>query len=301
LRLADLLHGDVEWIFYDTTSWHFDSDAMDQGHGDAERVEGRIAAGSRVSKAPRKRGLAKNGRAEVPQIVIGRAVTRDGLPVRPWVLPGHPVAVTTVAPVKDALKGWKLSRGVWVGDAGMVSQENLERLSTSGGPSIVCVPRRRGDEVTHDVLQRPGRLPQGAAPLRVQDVVVGEGERRRRYGVCHHPHEAKRQRAHRRQLRRALEAALASLTAVRGERHSQRVGPRRASRRSGRYRRLTQGGLRRMDAAKRRAAAQLEGKLVVPSNDASLTPADWALGYKQRQRVEEAWRTLKSGLRVRPV
>jgi transposase len=26
-----------------------------------------------------------------------------------------------------------------------------------------------------------------------------------------------------------------------------------------------------------------------------------ALGYKQLQRLEEAWRTLKSGLRVRPV
>src|SRR4029453_9044195 len=46
---------------------------------------------------------------------------------------------------------------------------------------------------------------------------------------------------------------------------------------------------------------QLDGKFVVHSNDDSLTPADLALGYKQLQRVEEAWRTLKSGLRVRPV
>src|SRR5262249_55528798 len=46
---------------------------------------------------------------------------------------------------------------------------------------------------------------------------------------------------------------------------------------------------------------QLDGTFVVQSNDESLTPADLALGYKQLQRVEEAWRTLKSGLRVRPV
>jgi transposase len=32
-----------------------------------------------------------------------------------------------------------------------------------------------------------------------------------------------------------------------------------------------------------------------------LSPAGLALGYTQRQRVEEAWRTLNSGLRVRPV
>jgi hypothetical protein len=52
---------------------------------------------------------------------------------------------------------------------------------------------------------------------------------------------------------------------------------------------------------KRRAAEQLDGKFVVHSNDESLTPADLALGYKQLQRVEEAWRPLKSGLRMRPV
>jgi transposase len=75
----------------------------------------------------------------------------------------------------------------------------------------------------------------------------------------------------------------------------------RASRRYGRYVRLTQGGLLRIDAAKRQAEEQLDGKFVVHSNDDSLTPADLALGYKQLQRVEEAWRTLKSGLRIRPV
>jgi transposase len=75
----------------------------------------------------------------------------------------------------------------------------------------------------------------------------------------------------------------------------------RASRRYGRYLRLTKGGRLRMDAAKRRAAEQLAGKCVVHSNDDSLSAADLALGYKQRQRVEEAWRSLKSGLRVRPV
>jgi hypothetical protein len=88
---------------------------------------------------------------------------------------------------------------------------------------------------------------------------------------------------------------------VRGERHSKRVCQLWASRRYGRSLRLTQGGLLRLDAAKRRAAAQLDGKCVVHSNDDSLSPTALALGYKQLQRVEEAWRSLKSGLRLRPV
>ena len=32
-----------------------------------------------------------------------------------------------------------------------------------------------------------------------------------------------------------------------------------------------------------------------------MTPEDLALGYKQLMRVEECWRTMKSGLRMRPV
>jgi hypothetical protein len=300
-RLADLLNLDVELIFYDTTSLHFEIDEMDQGHGDDDLVEGSMAAGSKTYKAPRKRGLSKNGRADAPQIVVGLAVTRDGLPVRHWVFPGNTVDVSTVAQVKDDLKGWKLSRCVFVGDAGMVSQDNLTKLSVSGGKYIVCMPMRRGDEVTHEVLQRPGRYQRVADNLRVKEVVVGEGERRRRYVVCHNPEEEKRQRAHRRQVLNELEAELASLQEVRGESHSKRVCQLRASRRYGRYLRLTKGGLLRIDAAKQRLEAQLDGKFVVHSNDDSLTPADLALGYKQLQRVEEAWRSLKSGLRVRPV
>jgi hypothetical protein len=117
-RLAALLSLDVELIFYDTTSLHFDIDAIDWGVGAADCVEGSLAAGAKPSKAPRKRGLANNGRGEAPQMVVGLAVTRDGLPVRHWVLPGHTVAVTTVAQVKAALRGWQLRRCVGGGRCG---------------------------------------------------------------------------------------------------------------------------------------------------------------------------------------
>jgi hypothetical protein len=300
-RLADLLSLDVELIFYDTTSLHFEIDEIDWGVGEEDLVEGSLAAGAKTYKAPRKRGLSKNGRGDAPQIVVGLAVTRDGLPVRHWVFPGNTVDVTTVAQVKADLRGWQLSRCVFVGDAGMVSQENLTALSASGGKYILCMPMRRGDEVTREVLQRPGRYQRVADNLRVKEVVVGEGARRRRYIVCHNPQEEKRQRAHRQELLRELEAELASLHEVRGEGHTKRVCELRASRRYGRYLRLTKGGLLRIDSAKQREEERLDGKFVVHSNDDSLTPADLALGYKQLQRVEEAWRTLKNGLRLRPV
>src|SRR2546425_4687653 len=132
-RLADLLTLDVELIFYDTTSLHFEIDEIDWGVGEEDLVEGSLAAGAKTYKAPRKRGHSKNGRGDAPQIVVGLAVTRDGLPVRWWVFAGNTVDVTTVEQVKADLRGWKLGRCVFVGDAGMNSEENRHRLSLGHG------------------------------------------------------------------------------------------------------------------------------------------------------------------------
>jgi transposase len=56
-----------------------------------------------------------------------------------------------------------------------------------------------------------------------------------------------------------------------------------------------------IDTAAIRELERFDGKFVVHSNDDTLSVEDMALGYKQLQRVEESWRTMKSGLRMRPV
>ncbi len=48
-------------------------------------------------------------------------------------------------------------------------------------------------------------------------------------------------------------------------------------------------------------AEKSDGKFVVHSNDDTLSTEDMALGYEQLMRVEQAWRDLKSVLRMRPV
>jgi len=300
-RIADLFNLDVDLIFYDTTSLHFEIDEEDHGAGEHDNVHGSVPAGAKTYKALRKRGKSKNGRDDVPQIVVGLAVTRDGFPVRHWVFPGNTVDVTTVKRIKADLKGWQLSRCVFVGDAGMVSEDNLKALSRGGGKYIVCMPIHRGGEVAKAVLTRPGRYQEVADNLRVKEVVVGDGERRRRYVVCHNPQEEKRQRQHREQVLKELEAELSTLRGCSAEGHTKRVCHLRASGRYGKYIRLTRTGKPVIDQARVRDQARLDGKFVVHSNDDTLNAEDMALGYKQLQRVEEAWRTLKSGLRLRPV
>jgi len=300
-RMADLLNVDVEIVFYDTTSLHFETDEPDQGAGPNDEVTGSQAAGAKTYPALRKRGHSKNGRFDAPQIVIGLAVTRDGFPVRHWIFPGNTVDVTTVAKVKEDLKGWQLSRCVFVGDAGMVSKANLETLAKGGGKYILCMPIHRGGEVANAVVTRPGRYQKVADNLEVKEVTVGDGERRRRYVVCYNPQEAERQRHRRQQVLDELGAEIASLAEQTGRVHARRVCELRASGRYGRYLRLTKTGQPRIDAAQVAALEKLDGKFVVHSNDDTLSAADLALGYKQLQRVEVAWRSLKSGLKLRPV
>ena len=94
----------------------------------------------RATPPPRKRGHSQNGRGDAPQIVGGLAVTRDGFPVRLGVFPGNTVDVTTVAQVKEDLRGWQLTRCLFVGDAGMVSQANLQTLAQEGGKYLLAMP-----------------------------------------------------------------------------------------------------------------------------------------------------------------
>ncbi len=300
-RIADLLNLDVELMFYDTTSLHFEVDEEDSGVGEDERVRGSQAAGAKTYRALRKRGKSKNGRGDVPQVVVGLAVTREGFPVRHWVFPGNTVDVTTVAKVKEELKGWRLNRCVFVGDAGMVSSDNLHALARGGGRYIVCMPVHRGGEVDTEVVSRPGRYREVAGNLQVKEVVVGQGERRRRYVVCFNPREGERQRRHRTEVLAELEAELATLRAGSGVGHGKRACELRASGRYGKYLRVSSTGRLAIDRAKVKAVERLDGKFVVHGNDDTLSAEDLALGYKQLQRVEQAWRQLKSALRLRPV
>lgn len=300
-KVADLFSLDVDLIFYDTTSLHFEIDEEDTGVGPDEVVEGSAEAGSKQYPALRKRGHSKNGRDDAPQIVVGLAVTRDGLPVRHWVFPGNTVDVTTVAKVKEDLRGWKLTRCLFVGDAGMVSAENLETLSKGGGKYLVGMPLKLGSEAATEVMTRAGRYKAVADNLQVKEVVVGDGERRRRYAVCFNPQEAARQRRHREEVLAELEAELVALSDLDSSAYTKRVFELVASKRYGRYVRRTPTGKLRLDRSAVTAAEKHDGKFVVHGNDDTLTGEDMALGYKQLLRVEVAWRQLKSGLRLRPV
>jgi Transposase DDE domain len=292
LRTADLFRADVDLIFWDTTRVSFEVDDEDTA-----------CETTRATTLPplRQRGDNQEGRGNQPQVVVGLALTHDGLPVRSWVFPGNTVDVTTVAQVKESLRGWKLGRAIFVGDAGMDSAAHRQDLAKGLGHDILARPRGKLTEVQEEVLARAGRCRPVHASLAVKAVVVGEGERRRRSRVCRHVEEAARQRQHRAEVLAALRQALARLDPQAPD-HPKRACALVASQRYGRYLRRGPGGRLAIDPQAVRRAARMDGKSVLLTNDATLTPEDVGVGDKAMMIIEACFRRMKpTGRRIRPV
>jgi len=106
-------------------------------------------------KAP---GHSKDSRPDLPQIVIGLAVTRDGIPIRSWVWPGNTSDMSVIPEVKRDLIGWKLGRVISVIDRGFSSEENLRILQQTGGHYIAGERLTAGKPEVEKALSHPGRV-----------------------------------------------------------------------------------------------------------------------------------------------
>jgi hypothetical protein len=286
---VDLFKLDVDLVFYDATTAWFECDEEDVASHEWRGL----------TFAPlRRRGHSKEGRDNDPQVIIALAVTRDGMPVRSWVLPGDTADVTTVQRIKDDLRQLRLGRALFVGDAGLYARANLAELSRGAGRYILATPIGRVKEIKDEVLSRPGRYAEITPNLRAKEVVIGQGERRRRYILCLNAEEAARERRHREAILELLRRELERL----GSDHPKAACRLVSSQRFGPYLSLDGQGRPSIDGAKVRRAAQLDGKFVLTTNDDSLSAADIALGYKGMWIIEACFRKMKTtGLGIRPM
>ena len=300
--VAHLLNLEVDVIFFDTTSTYFEvelddgEDAVDTEQSDGERPLRRL-------------GHSKDHRPDLPQVVIGLAVTREGIPVRVWVWPGNANDQTLIGQVKADLAGWRLGRAIYVVDSGFSGRDNLRRLRSAGGHYIAGLKLRSGMPETEQALSRQGRYRTVRDNLRVKEVRVGEGEAAVRYLVCHNPAEAQRDRARRQARIERIEAELARLTeqrkraATKAEREAHQRGEcaLRDHPTLARYLRQSPSGRLALDQAKISAEQRLDGKYLLTTSDPTLTAEDVALGYKQLLEAERSFRDLKGTLLLRPV
>lgn len=281
--VADLMNLTVDLLYFDTTSSYFEVEPSESTDGF------------------RKQGYSKDSRPDLLQVVIGLAVTKEGIPIRSWVWPGNTADMSVVEEVKRDLIGWKLGRVIQVMDRGFVSEGNLKTLQRTGGHYIVGEKLRSGKADTEAALMRGGRYKSIEENLRIKEIVVGDGERRKRYILCHNPREAERDRLKRAEAVRSLEEELVSLKQLPGERHSKAICRLRTHPAYEKFIKQKQDGTLAIDREAIQWEARYDGKYLLRTSDDTLTGEDIALGYKQLADVEDAFRTLKTHLELRPM
>jgi transposase len=273
---ANLFNLEVDLIFYDTTTASFTTDYEDDPD-DAD-----------VSL--RQFGHSKEGTWST-QVVVALAVTRDGIPVRSWVLPGNTTDVNTVEKVRADLRGWNLGRALFVADSGMNSQDNRTELSRACGKYLLACRMANVAEIKRDVLSKRGRYTAFKDNLHAKEVIVGDGERRKRYILCFNPKEAERQEKHRQDVIACLERELESHPDSNAS--AQWAIELLASRRYKRYLKVTKAGKIRINRGAVRQAAKYDGKWVLETNDDTISLEDAAMGYKGLMVIERCFRSLK--------
>jgi hypothetical protein len=300
-RAAEVLGLEVDLLFFDTTSTYFVTEEADapvardqQGRpvpDGAEDGEGR-EAGFRTW------GKSKDHRDDLPQIVIGMAVTRDGIPLRVWCWPGNTSDSALIRQVKDDMRGWSLSRVIWVADRGFTSAENRRYLRRGGNHYIIGERLRSGSPEADAALSRQGRYQDVADNLRVKEVRIAEDER---FVICHSPEGAERDAAIRARMITQLKELIDGTDALGKDKRAELRGVISTKPGLNRYLRVTPGGLLRIDAARAKAEENLDGKYLLRTSDPKMTAEDIALGYKQLLQVERGWKDLKQVIDLRPV
>jgi hypothetical protein len=310
-NVADLLNLEVDLLFFDTTSTYFELDEPDEpvdrdehgaltnsGHpdGNTDGQDTMKAAGFRTY------GKSKDARPDLPQVVIGMAVTRDGIPVRCWCWPGNTSDSALIRQVKDDMRDWSLSRVVWVADRGFTSAENRRYLQRAGGHYILGERLRGDSSEAKAALARQGRYKTVAGNLQVKEVNLAKDDiADDRFVICFNPEAAERDATIRQRMLAQLEEAIAGSDKLSKDKRAELRGVLSTKPGIKRYLRVTPGGLLRVDKAAIERETNLDGKFLLRCSDPKLSSEDIALGYKQLLEVERGWRDMKQIIDLRPV
>ena len=133
-------------------------------------------------------------------------------------------------------------------------------------------------EIRDTVLSKRGRYTIIRDNLHAKEVIVGDGERRRRYILWYNPSEARRQKKHREEVVAFLEMEL--------DKHQSRKATARwaidllASKRYKRYLTITKSDNIRIDRKKVKELEKYDGKWVIETNDDTIRGCSlWLQGF----------------------
>lgn len=286
-EVANLMNIEVDLLYFDTTSTYFEVENEDNEDDTREHI--------------RKLDNSKDLRPDLPQVVIGLAVTREGIPVCCWCWPGNTADMSVVEEIKKDLMGWKLGRVISVMDRGFSSEDNLRALQRGGGHYIVGEKMRSGKAVVDEALSRKGWYKVINDRMEIKEIVVGNGEARTRFVMLRNPMEAEKDRKTREKHLERIKEELAAIGELSGGAYTKRVCNLVSHEVYGRYLKLLKNGQSIIDKAKIKSEENLDGKYLIQTSDDTLSSEDVAIGYKQLMDIESAFRTIKQTLELRPI
>jgi transposase len=299
-QLRDLFSLKPELVLYDITSTYF------EGVGPHDFA---------------KHGYSRDGKPHNVQVIVG-VVMVAGWPIAHHVWAGNRIDHSTVQEVINDLRNrFEFSRLVFVGDRGMVTEENIESLTKDQQGYLVGIKRRRNAkldawldaiddtkwidcpvginarEKTDPPRTRAQEVPSGNPEMRV--IIIDSDERR---GYEQSKREQAVERA--RQRLEKLKERVASGDLKRPEKIGAAV--ERIMQRYHGYRyfdwKLSGGALEFFESETRLGREKkIEGKYVIMTSEKGLSVLDAVALYKELMEVESGFRQLKDVMAMRPI
>lgn len=299
-RLRDLFSLRPDLVLYDITSTYF------EGAGPPGFA---------------RHGYSRDGKPRNVQVIVGLVMV-GGWPIAHHVWEGNRVDSTTVeAVVKDLTRRFSFGRIVFVGDRGMVSEDNLASLQKGGHGYLVGLKRRRNPRldgwlqalddakwvdcpmgINAQERNKPPRtrVQEVASDDSRQRVFVIDSDERRAYEQGKRDQAMERTRVKLESVRRRV--AEGKLTSP--EKIGAAAGRALRAHRGYRYYdwRVRDGAFEFFEHPVHLAREKrLEGKYVVATSEKDFTAQDAVAMYKELTEVERSFRNLKDVLAMRPI
>jgi transposase len=287
-RWSDLFGAKFDVLLYDLTSTYFECDVP------ADETD------------PRRFGYSRDKRGDCVQVIVALVVTPEGLPLAYEMFPGNTADKTTLRDMLQLIrKRYGSAERIWVMDRGIPTEAVLAELRQSEAKVsyLVGTPKGRLTKLEKELAEKPWQ--QVRAHLRVK-LLPQEGEV---YVLAESGARTGKERGMRRRKLKALWQRLKEIQSqdiTRDQRLEKLGGARdRAGRAVAGLVQATveaEGRLTfTLDRAKLRAVRQREGRYLLRTNLSADNPELLWPCYMQLVFVEEAFRTLKGDLGLRPI
>jgi transposase len=287
-RWRDLFNASFDVLLYDLTSTYFESDPP-------------FAEGDK-----RRYGYSRDHRGDCVQVVIALVVTPEGLPLAYEVLAGNTSDKTTLRGFLDRIeRQYGKARRIWLMDRGIPTEEVLAEMRATDPPVqyLVGTPKGRLSRLEKDLIGKPWQEVRPGVHVKL---LPQDGEL---YVFAESIDRVAKERAMRRRQLKWLWARLKQIAAMKLSREEllMKLGAaRKQARTAWRLVAIEVAANSaefsyQLDRTKLRQRRRREGRYLLRTNLTEHDPAKLWSYYLQLVTVEEAFKTLKGDLAIRPI